>query len=171
LSKSYKIFSEVLKMVAIAAKKRKAAIVLSEGEKLHLTNIASLNDSESAKKRAMILLCLGSMETNRDAAKACSVSDTRVSLIKKQWLESELTSSERINEICCGGNGRRKNDITLRNRMNNVLQFDRRLGPRVSIHERSQAIVEMAKKEGMSISVRTVTRFLEQHEKQQLANV
>jgi hypothetical protein len=156
-------------MVAIAAK-RGAAIVLLEEEKLHLTNIARLDEDRLAKNRAMILLGLETMKTT-DVAKSCGTSDRQVARVKKQWLESELTGSERVNEVCCGGGGRKKNDITLRNRMNNVLLFNRKLNPSTSRYMRSQAIVEMAKKEGMSISVRTVTRFLEQHEKQQLANV
>jgi hypothetical protein len=149
----------------------KAAIVLTEEEKLHLTNIARLHSQKSAKDRATILLCLAEGMTIVKSVEISGTSESSVKHVKRQWLKSQNVGSERINEICCGGNGRKKNDETFRSKMNNVLQFNRQIHPNLSRYARSQAIVEMAKKEGMSISVRTVTRFLEQHEKQQLANV
>lgn len=151
-------------MVAIAAKS-KAAIVLSEEEKLHLTNIARLDDNKWAKDRAKILLCLGEMGVT-DAARTCDTALTQAARMKKRWLESELTGSVRVNSICHTGNGRKKNDTTLRNRIDNIIQFNKALNQNISRNARSAAIVEMAREEGIKISVRTVTRFLEMHEKQ-----
>lgn len=170
LSKSCSKFTRDIfrgeKMAAKAAKGAdRAAIVLSEEEKLHLTNIARLNSNKLAVDRATILLCLGKMRYT-DAVVASGKSQAQVFRVKKQWIESKLTGSDRVSEVCLRGNGRRKNDATLRNRMQNVLQFNRRLNPDTPRYARSLAIVEMAKEEGIEFSVSTVTRFLKQYEEQ-----
>ncbi len=157
-------------MVAIAAR-RKAAIVLASEEELHLTNIARLSDNDAAVKRAKILLNSASGKVTSVIASCSGASKSLVSIVTKQWENSELTGYEKVIAICFSKSGGRKKGKAMEEKASNVLEFNRRLSPRVSIHARSQAIEEMAKKEGMSISVRTVTRFLEQHEKQQLANV
>ena len=159
----------MIEMAAIAAR-NKAAIVLSSEEKLHLTNIARLHTSQSVRDRATILLCLSEMRYV-DAVKNCKKSQAQVSRIKKEWFESKLTGSDRINEICSRNSGRKKNDATLQSRMSNVLQFNRRLNPEIPRHARSQAIVEMARKEGMEFSISTVTRFLKKYEQEQIANM
>lgn len=162
---------EVMKMVAIAAKK-KAAIVLSEEEKLHLTNIARLHETDSVRNRADILLRLGETDS-QSLVKAGIVSKSYVYNIKKEWENCELTGDARIHKIFSKNiknSGRKKNDTTLQNRIDNVLQFNRRLNPDATRNTRSVLIAEKMNEQGIKISPRTVNRFLEQHEKQ-LVNI
>lgn len=157
-------------MVAIAAKK-KAAIVLTEEEKLHLTNIVRLSDNDAAIKRANILLSIASGETIRATAKICQVSAQVTSIVKKQWSSSELSGHQKINAVCFSSVGRRKNTKAMEEKESNVLEFNRRLNQDAPRNTRSRAIAEMAKEEGIKLSVSTVNRFLKQYESRQAANV
>lgn len=169
IAEKYTKFLEVMGMTAIAAN-NKAAIVLSQEDELHLKNIAHLHSCQSVRDRANILLCLGKMRYS-DAVKASGKTNGHVSRIKREWAENELRGSARIEKICARNSGRRKNDETLQSRIHNVISFNRRLNPDTPRHARAGAIVEMAKSEGMDFSVRTVTRYLQEYEQKQFANV
>ncbi|OKH36535.1 hypothetical protein NIES2101_37015 [Calothrix sp. HK-06] len=143
--------------------KKGCAINFKEDEKYYLEVIANEADVAAAK-RAKILLSIKNGKSINETSVISNASVPTVVAVKKQWVESILTGREKADFVCFGLSrvGSRSKGKRVKEKVDIVLQYNNLLNQGMSRHARSQAIVEMAEKEGLKLSIRTVTRFLKE---------